>query len=144
MTFKLFSFKDRTKKWLSGSIVLIIVLLIAAGLVSVFSRVKIDLNWKKPTPRWYAIFLDNNQAYFGQIVRQTKNFVVLKNVYYLQVQQSAQEKERAQGPQLSLVRLKDEIHGPEDEMKINRNHILFIEQLRADSQIVQKINEITK
>jgi len=144
MAFKFFSSEDKTKKWLTGTIGLIICLLIIAGLIFLLSQIKIGLVWKKPTPKWQAIFLDNNQAYFGRIIKETKNYVILQDIYYLQIQQLTNETEKKEEakPQLSLVRLGDEIHGPEDEMKINRDHILFIEQLRADSPIVQKIGEM--
>jgi len=31
------------------------------------------------------------------------------------------------------------MHGPENEMEINRAHILFVEKLRKDSQVVTTI-----
>jgi hypothetical protein len=40
---------------------------------------------------------------------------------------------------INLVKLGAELHGPTDEMRINRDHILFIEDLKDDSQVVQGI-----
>ncbi|MDO8599214.1 MAG: hypothetical protein Q7S02_03830, partial [bacterium] len=31
-------------------------------------------------------------------------------------------------------------HGPTDEMRINRDHVLFIEQLRSDATVVRAID----
>lgn len=146
MTFKFFS-RDKKGKWVFRTVGLITFLVIIVGLVFLFSQFNLDILWKKSVPKWQAVFLDNNQVYFGRIVKETKSFVVLRDIYYLQVQQLSQmeeEEEQIQGPRLSLVKLGEEMHGPEDEMKINRDHILFIEQLRTDSQIVQRIAEIVK
>ena len=37
------------------------------------------------------------------------------------------------------VNLYYELHGPEDRMYINREHVLFIEDLQPDSKVVQAI-----
>lgn len=91
---------------------------------------------------WHAVFLTNGQTYFGHIVKQNSNTVVLRNVYYIQVQQpeGAEEGEEPQ-PQLSLVSISDEFHGPEDEVQINWNHVLFVERLSKDSQVVTTLEQ---
>ena len=40
---------------------------------------------------------------------------------------------------VSLVKLGDELHGPADKMEINRDQILFIEDLKPNSQVVMAI-----
>lgn len=93
---------------------------------------------------WQAVFLTNGQVYFGKIVKQNKSEVVLKDIYYLQVvgalQQGseAQKKDNKQG-ELSLVKLGNELHGPTDNMYINRDQVLFIEDLKEDGNVGQAI-----
>jgi hypothetical protein len=41
--------------------------------------------------------------------------------------------------QIQLVKLGSEIHGPTSDMKINRDQILFIENLKPDSQVLKAI-----
>ena len=41
--------------------------------------------------------------------------------------------------QISLIKLGNELHGPTDEMRITRSHILFIEDLKNDSAVVLAI-----
>jgi hypothetical protein len=41
--------------------------------------------------------------------------------------------------ELSLVKLGNELHGPQDEMKINASQVLFTERLRSDSKVVDAI-----
>ena len=90
----------------------------------------------------YAVFLSNGRSYFGQIAKQNSQTVVLRNVFYLQVQQIPATEENAEPqPQLSLINVSDEIHGPESEMQISRNHILFLQKLRKDSQVLKSIEE---
>lgn len=87
--------------------------------------------------QYQAVFLSNNQVYFGKLSRAKSDYPVLRDVYYLQVTQGLQPQSPNQ--QLQLVKLGNEIHGPSDEMRINREHILFYENLKADSQVVRAI-----
>lgn len=89
--------------------------------------------------KWQAVFLANNQVYFGHIDDYNKGYAVLKDVYYLQVTQAIQPPPAGQQPQLNLVKLGDELHGPEDMMYIPKDKILFWEHMKADSQVVQAI-----
>jgi hypothetical protein len=91
---------------------------------------------------WYAVFLSNGQTYFGQISKQNSDLIVLKKVHYLQMQQ-VPPLEEGQEPesQLSLMSVKDELHSPEDEIQINRDHVLYTQKLREDSQVITGIKE---
>ena len=88
-----------------------------------------------------AIFLTNNQVYFGKLRAQTLHNYILTDIYYLQETQGSQLQKVNSAQQIQLVKLGSEIHGPEDKMKINKNLILFIENLKKDSFVVKSINE---
>lgn len=92
---------------------------------------------------YQAVFLVNGQVYFGQLAGQGSQFMSLTDVYYLQVNQALQpaDEETAQAPDISLVKLGGELHGPTDEMLINRDQVLLIEDLKADSNVVRAIKE---
>ncbi len=100
---------------------------------------------------YQAVFLTNGQVYFGKVANSESTYVTLNDIFYLQVVQpplqgTAQESEAAiaaqeQQPQISLVKLGNELHGPVDEMHINRDHILFFEDLKADGQVVTAIKD---
>ena len=99
------------------------------------------------TDREYkAVFLNNEQVYFGKISPSFSfSFLNLKDVYYLQVNEQLQPVGEGAQPQLVLVKLgAREIHNPQDEMLINRDHILFIEKLKPDSQVIAAIKEYKK
>ena len=128
----------------TGIILLIvgIVLLIA---IIVFSFFSLTQNQIKKPQAWKAVFLINGQSYFGHIAKQTKTEIVLHDVYYLQLRQvPAKKGETKPSQQLSIVKLGQETYGPENMMTINRSQVLFVEQLREDSQIVKKIQSLTK
>ncbi len=94
-----------------------------------------------------AVFLSNGQVYFGKLKRSPGGATVLTDVYYLilrrplQQQTSQATPSAQQQPEYTLVKLGKEMHGPEDEMKINDRHILFIEGLKQDGKVVQAIKQ---
>jgi hypothetical protein len=86
---------------------------------------------------YQAVFLTNSQVYFGKLSGVASQFPTLKDIYYLQVNNPDGG---PVGPDnITLVKLGNELHGPTDEMKINREHILLIEELKDDSNVVDAI-----
>ena len=91
--------------------------------------------------RYQAVFLDNNQVYFGKLHHGWFGAAKLNDVYYLRVTQTLQPQgEPTQD--IQIVQLGDELHGPERAMFIPKNQILFWENLRKDSQVVTAIKRI--
>ena len=93
-----------------------------------------------------AVFLTNGQVYFGKIYGRSNGVLDLRNIYYLQVNQTVQPDQKpsasaaaSPSPQVSLVKLGNELHGPNDRMQINENQVLFTESLKSDSKVVQAI-----
>ena len=117
-------------------IIILIILVIALFLVILKPAMNQNSSWS-------AVFLTNGRTYFGKIEKENTEFMTLNDVYYLQVQQAppVAEGEEPQS-QLSLMSVGDEIHGPENFMRINKDHVLFIEELKADSSIVTSIEQL--
>ena len=92
---------------------------------------------------YQAVFLSNGQVYFGKASSINSAYVTLRDIYYLQVSQvlqPVQGNQQQPRQQLSLAKLGlNELHKPKDLMRINRNHVIFIEDLQSDSQVVQAI-----
>ena len=90
--------------------------------------------------KWQAVFLIDGQVYFGKLGNESKNFATLKEVYYLKVSSGLQQGgvNEATG-NLNLIKLGGEAHGPESEMFITKDKILFIENLKTTSTVVQAI-----
>jgi hypothetical protein len=104
---------------------------------------------------YQAVFLNNNQVYFGKLAVEGR-WMVLTDVYYLQVTQGLQNASNSQTPvtpqnpgqapqgeqpKINLVKLGSELHGPEDKMYIERDKILFWENMKTDSKVMEAIRQ---
>lgn len=107
-----------------------------------FSKLMAAGEVKSGTDQYQAVFLSNNMVYFGKVSSITSEYIKMTDIFYLQVnQQQGDQKAQAadQQSQLSLAKLGNELHGPEDAMFINRNEVLFWENLKPDGKVVQAI-----
>jgi hypothetical protein len=89
--------------------------------------------------QFQAVFLNNGQVYFGKLSDIDDEYVLLEDIYYLQINQQVQPRQGSSGadnPEVSLVKLGDELHGPEDEMFIVRDKIVFWENLKPEGSQV--------
>ena len=117
-------------------------LVIAAVIAGIIVLWKFDVVTVNKSDKYQAVFLSNNQVYFGKLSDAKSEYPILRDIYYLRVTQALQPSNPAQ--QVNLVKLGGELHGPEDEMRINKDQILFIEDLKNDSQVVAAIKEFKK
>ncbi|MGC9599437.1 MAG: hypothetical protein ABSE18_03570 [Minisyncoccia bacterium] len=91
---------------------------------------------------WRAVFLTNNQVYFGHFQHWPfAATITLRDVYYLQIAQPSEQLNGEDQSQLKLVKLGNEIHGPTSEMVVPLSQIMFWETLRSDSVIVKTIEQ---
>lgn len=111
---------------------------------NVKSNIITDSSSIKKDETYKAVFLLNNQVYFGKIEKETENKLTLNSVYYLQVNQADTTKDKNAEPQTSLIKLGEEIHGPENKLEIMNQNILFIETLRKDSKVLEAIGNYEK
>lgn len=89
---------------------------------------------------YQVVFLDNNQVYFGKITEITNRYIILQKPYFIQVQQEQLNlEEQEDQPEMKLISIKDEFHKPKDYMIIEKSSVMFIEELRSSSQIVDII-----
>jgi len=111
--------------------------LIILGLVVISCR--LDVKQKQITSSndvYRAVFLDNGEVYFGKTYNGGKGYLRLNDVYYFKVGQVIDENIQ---PDVQLMKLGSEIHQPKGFLDINRQHILFIQELSADSKILNLI-----
>ncbi len=92
--------------------------------------------------RYSAVFLTNDQVYFGHIQSLGEKMLVLSDVYYLKAKTDVIDPKAPNAEataKLSLIKLGDELHGPENRITINREHVLFYETMKDDSVIRKAI-----
>jgi hypothetical protein len=135
--------KPRRKKKMSSK-AWIWILLVLAIVLGVSGAYKFMGGGVMSGNGYYAVFLDNNQVYFGNLSHKKSAYVVLEDVYYLRVTQVLQKNDQGQDvavPDINLIKLGTELHKPVDKMEIQQDHILFIEELQKDSSILQAIDK---
>ena len=128
-----------------GIWILVVVVVAVAGWGAVRYGSALWGRWgREETNAYQAVFLSNGQVYFGKLSRERSQYPVLRDIYYLQVTQPPQliQPDETSPANINIVKLGQELHGPEDEMRINRDTILFIEDLKPDSRVVQAIEQI--
>ena len=95
--------------------------------------------------QYQAVFLTNGQVYFGKLESGGPQFLRLEDVYYLQTSENTDKSSEkdAQAPQnnqtQTLIRLGKEIHGPDNEMLISRDQVLFFENISNDGTVGKAI-----
>lgn len=103
--------------------------------------------------QFQAVFLTNGQVYFGKLKNTSGDYLVMSDVYYLQVQSqtaqkssdnSAQQETQTSTADPKLIKLGQELHGPEDEIHILRTQISFWENLKDSGKVVQAIKQNEK
>jgi hypothetical protein len=81
---------------------------------------------------YQSVFLTNGSTYFGKLQMQGNEWFLLSDVFYL----SASDQSGTQ-----LIKRGTEAQGPREPMIIPAAQILFIENLRDDSEIVTLIKQ---
>lgn len=137
--------KGGAVRWVVTIVVVVIIILAGLFAVSRYTNFNV-LGLASGGQQWQAVFLTNGQVYFGKVTKDTNSQLVLEQIYYLQVTQPLQrsandQQQQQQQNELALVKLGNELHGPTDQMMINKDHILFIEDLKTDSKVVEAIEQ---
>lgn len=90
-----------------------------------------------------AVFLNGGQVYFGKIGELNGKYLSMSSIYYLRVNQQVQpdQNQAAANNDISLVKLGCELHGPTDNMVINREQVIFWENLKDDGQVAKAVKD---
>jgi hypothetical protein len=95
--------------------------------------------------KYQAVFLDSQdgQVYFGKLDIYNEELYRLVDIYYVRVENPIQPEGANQPvqPNISLAKLGNELHGPQDAMFIRRDKVLYWENLKDDGQVVTAITE---
>ena len=138
-------------QWLFWLILLIAVIVVIVWLFG--QQAYLAMNAKG----YQAVFLTNGQVYFGK-VSIIGQWIKLTDIYYLQVTQPLQQaltSEQAKNAtptaagaaagavqsNIQLIKLGSELHGPTDVMYIEKDKVLFWENMKNDSKVVDAINK---
>lgn len=135
--------KNKTKlAMIAGAATLGLLLLLLAGWFVYRSSTAANID----KSRYQAVFFTNGQVYFGKLESLNSGYMKLSDIYYLQAQSAANESENPQetsnkSSDVQLIKLGNEVHGPEDEMIISKDQILFFENLKTDGKVSDSIKQ---
>ena len=120
-------------------VVSMLILMVVGGSKSEAELIKKD--------KYQAVFLSDTsgQVYFGKLKSLNARYFQLTDIFYVKVENAVQpDKKDTASQNISLAKLGNELHGPEDTMYISRDKVLFWENLKEDGQVVKAITEFKK
>jgi len=89
---------------------------------------------------YQAVFLDNGQVYFGKLSKIGSEYFRLSDIYYFESNNAVQTASTPDtGAAPNLIKLGKEIHGPRDTMVINKDKVLFFENITQDGAVGKAI-----
>lgn len=99
--------------------------------------------------KYQAVFFTNGQVYFGKLDQVNAGYFKLTDVFYIQAQEASGNSENPQqtasdSTDIRLIKLGSEVHGPDDEMIISKEQILFFENLKKDGKVSDSIIKYNK
>jgi hypothetical protein len=128
-------------KW-GNLVMLVVVAVLLLAIVGLFLTNKDNSESSLvDTSKLQAVFLTNDQVYFGDITTLNGKTLVLQNVYYLQTQSGNSTSTTTTDNNVSLVKLGCELHKPYDTMVINRGEVQFWENLQGDGQVANAVKQ---
>ena len=111
-----------------------------AGLVWWFLLRNIGIPSYINTSQYQVACLQSGECYFGKVTSVTSDVIVIKDVFYVQKStQAAAPTASASNNNLELIKLGNEVHGPEDMMALSRSQVLYVENLKADGKVTKTI-----
>ena len=138
--------KKKTKVLMVSSVVLTLVIAVAAvwGVWNYMANAVSGVDANK----YQAVFFTNGQVYFGKLHPQNSEYMKLTDIFYLQT--NAKNSDDSKNPQktvntqdqdVQLIKLGEEVHGPEDVMIISKSQVLFFENLKSDGKVASTIEQ---
>ena len=139
--------RPRPRKGRAGMIIGLILgfVLLATGIGGYCFLSRSQLSTQIDSGKYQAVFLSSGQVYFGKLTAVDSQYLKLSGVFYIQSQQGAASGEdqitTQESTGMQLIKLGEEVHGPEDTMVINRDQMLFFENLKSDGKVTQLIKQ---
>ena len=141
--------KTTKKRWMPILGILIAIALITGGWFA-WSKMQAGASTGIDSSKYQAVFFTNGQVYFGKLQNLDQQYLKLTDIYYLQT--DAADSKDSENPQanasanadVQLIKLGEELHGPEDAMVINRDQMMFFENLKSDGKVAQTIDKDKK
>lgn len=131
------------KRWAIISGIIIVLLIIAAVSWFLFMQSRANVAGIA-TDKYQTVYLMNGQIYFGKLTVISETQYKLSNVYYLQTATTDTTKEQPSSQtnatnNSQLIKLSNAVYGPEDEMVISKDQVLYFQNLNPEGRAAQLI-----
>lgn len=136
-------------KWLSVTVAAILVIALISALGWAISSHLKNSNTGIDSSKHQAVFLSTGQVYFGKLEPMNNNYMKLTDVFYIQSGGSATaDTSSGESPEdvdssasMQLIKLGEEVHAPEDQIVVNKEHVLFYENIRPEGRVSKLIED---
>ncbi len=128
------------RKFLFIAFIFFFVMLVSAAGVYLLHQTDTSAGINKS--EYQAVFFTNGQVYFGKLQNFDNDTMTLTDIFYLQAQpvtKSSNPQPTSSASDVQLVKLGNEVHGPEDQMVINKSQVLFFENLSKTGKVSDSI-----
>jgi hypothetical protein len=86
--------------------------------------------------KFQVVYLTNGQAYFGKLQNTSGDFLIMKSPYITQSVANSDD-ETSTDTQTTLLKVTDQLYGPDDSIAIKASQVTFWQNLRDDSKVSQ-------
>ena len=88
--------------------------------------------------KFQVVYLTNGQAYFGKLQNTNGDFLIMQSPYITQSVANS-DNETSTDTQTTLLKVTDQLYGPDDSIAIKASQVTFWQNLRDDSKVSQAI-----
>ncbi len=92
------------------------------------------------TSQYQAVYLINGQMYFGKLQNAEGTYLYMRSPYMPQSTTDSSS-QTTDANTSTLVRVRDQLWGPEDSIAIRADQVAFWQNLRDDSKVTQAIKD---
>jgi hypothetical protein len=116
-----------------GVVVLIILVALIAAAIARAGSATDPLASAVNRSEYQAVFLTNGQVFFGRLTVPGGDYYYLRHVYYL----SSGTATKTGGSSLTIRKLTNDVHGPQDLVILSRPQVLYVENLNPNGRAAQ-------
>lgn len=131
-------------------LIFICIVALVAGVVVLLDPRNSGFSWGKRDTSWYAVYLTNNQVYFGHIASIKDDVLVLEDAYFAEAYQEPAQVAKGktfaiEQPAKQAFRVtqrgNEKMLSSDHKLFINRSSVLYWEKFSPNAGIVKLIEE---
>ena len=126
-------------RFFSRRIIVIVLIVLALASCGIWVIKSLSYSQGIDNGKYQVVYLSDNQAYFGKLKNIDGDYLYMSTPYIVQNKAALNTTTPADQSVIHLVKVTDQIYGPEDVIAIRTSQVSFWQNLRDDSKITQAI-----